>query len=71
LAQDVEKRKAEPKTLHFLSLKQDIVGWLQVEKWGLKYGIFTQAKKLKKLLACSDCNKWLDGQCNNIETVTT
>ena len=41
-AQDVEKKKAEPKTPHFLSLKQDIVGWLQVEKWGLKYVMFTQ-----------------------------
>jgi hypothetical protein len=27
LAQDVEKKKAEPRTPHFLSLKQDIVAW--------------------------------------------
>jgi len=26
-AQDVEKKKAEPKTPHFLSLNQDIVAW--------------------------------------------
>jgi hypothetical protein len=27
LAQDVEKKKAEPRTPHFLSLTQDIVAW--------------------------------------------
>ena len=36
-AQDVEKKKAEPKTRHFLSLNQDIVALSQKEKCGLKY----------------------------------
>jgi len=27
LAQDIEKKKAEPKTPHFFSLNQDIVAW--------------------------------------------
>jgi hypothetical protein len=36
-AQDVEKKKAEPKTPHFLSLNQYIVAWSQEEKCGLKY----------------------------------
>jgi hypothetical protein len=39
LAQDVEKKKAEPRTQHFLSLKQDIVSGSQREKCGLKYDI--------------------------------
>jgi len=39
LAQDVEKKKAEPKAPHFFSLNQDIVAWSQEEKWGLKYVI--------------------------------
>jgi hypothetical protein len=39
LAQDVEKKKAELKTPHFLSLNQDIVAWSQKEKCGLKYVI--------------------------------
>jgi hypothetical protein len=38
-AQDVEKKKAEPKTPHFLSLKQDIVVCSYEEKCGLKYVI--------------------------------
>jgi hypothetical protein len=38
-AQDVEKKKAEPKTPHFLSSNQDIVAWSQEEKCGLKYVI--------------------------------
>jgi hypothetical protein len=37
LAQDVEKKKAEPKTPHFLSLNQDIVARSQEEECGLKY----------------------------------
>ena len=37
--QDVEKKKAEPKTPHFLSLNQDIVFWSQKQKCGLKYEI--------------------------------
>ena len=36
-AHDVEKKKAEPRTPHFLSSNQDIVAWSQEEKWGLKY----------------------------------
>jgi len=39
LAQDLEKKKAEPKTPHFLSLNQDIVASSQEEKCGLKYVI--------------------------------
>jgi hypothetical protein len=39
LAQDVEKKKAEPRIPHFLSLNQDIVAWSQEEKCGLKYVI--------------------------------
>jgi len=39
LAQDVEKKKAELKTPHFLSLNRDIVAWSQERKWGLKYDI--------------------------------
>jgi hypothetical protein len=35
-AQDVEKKKAEPKTPHFLGLNQDIVASSQDEKCGLK-----------------------------------
>ena len=38
-AQDVEKKKAEPKTPHLLSLNQDIVAGSQNEKCGLKYVI--------------------------------
>jgi hypothetical protein len=45
LAQDVEKKKAEPKTPHFFRLNQDIVASPQDEKCGLKYVIFTQEKK--------------------------
>jgi len=37
--QDIEKKKAEPKTPHFLSLKQDMVACSQEGKWGLKYVI--------------------------------
>jgi len=38
-AQDIEMKKAEPKTPHFLSLNPDIVAWSQGEKCGLKYVI--------------------------------
>ena len=38
-AQDVEKKKAELKTPHFLRLNQDIVASPQDEKCGLKYVI--------------------------------
>ena len=37
--QEVEKKKAEPRTPHFLSLNQDAVAWPQEEKCGLKYEI--------------------------------
>jgi hypothetical protein len=36
-AQDLEKKKAEPKTPHFLSSTQDIVASPQDQKCGLKY----------------------------------
>jgi hypothetical protein len=38
-AQDVEKKKAEPKAPHFLSLSQDIVASSQEGKCELKYVI--------------------------------
>mgnify|MGYP001824191682 CR=1 FL=1 len=44
LAQDLEKKKAEPKTPHFLSLNQYIVPWSQNEKCGLKYVMHSPAK---------------------------
>ena len=50
-AQDVEKKKAEPVTPHFLSLNQDIVAGSQEVKCGLKYGIFTQPRNSMKLFA--------------------
>jgi len=37
LAQDIEKKKAEVRTPHFLSLIQDIVAWSQKQKCELKY----------------------------------
>jgi len=50
-AQDVEKKKAEPKTPHFLSSNQDIVASPQDEKCGLKYVMFTRARKSTDLFA--------------------
>jgi hypothetical protein len=38
-AQDVETKKAEPKTPHFLNLTQDIVASPQEAKCGLKYAM--------------------------------
>jgi hypothetical protein len=35
-AQDVEKKKAEQKTPHFLSVNQDIVAWFQEKKCELR-----------------------------------
>jgi len=34
-AQDVEKKNAEPKTPHFLSVNQDILARSQKAKWGV------------------------------------
>ena len=39
LAQDVEKKEAEPRTPHFLRSNQDIVVRSQKQKCGLKYVI--------------------------------
>jgi len=39
LARDVEKKKAEPRTPHFLSLDQDIVACSLEAECGLKYDI--------------------------------
>jgi len=39
--QDIEKKKAEPKTPHFLSLKQDMVACSQEGKCELKYVMFS------------------------------
>jgi hypothetical protein len=43
-AQDVEKKKAEPKTPHFLAIYQDIVACSQKQKWGLKYVMFSPGR---------------------------
>jgi hypothetical protein len=54
-------KKAEPVTPHFLSLNQDIVGWPQEVKCGLKYVIHSlraefglQIKTIKKGRAIAD-----------------
>jgi hypothetical protein len=44
LAQDIEKKKAEQKTPHFLGINQDIVAWSQEGKCGLKYVIYTPGR---------------------------
>ena len=36
-AQEIEKKKAEPVTPHFLNLNQDIIAGSQEVKCGLKY----------------------------------
>ena len=41
LTPDVEKKIAEQRTPHLLSLNQDIVAWSQEEKCGLKYDIYS------------------------------
>ena len=43
-AQDVERKKAEPRIPHLLSLNQDIVAWSQEEKCALKYVIHILAR---------------------------
>ena len=43
------RKKAEPKTPHFLSLNQDIVAWSQDEKCGLKYVICTFGRPVRTL----------------------
>jgi hypothetical protein len=45
LAQDVEMKKAELVTSHFLNLKQDTVGCSQNEKWAFKYVIHILKEK--------------------------
>jgi len=47
--QDLEKKKAEPRTPHFLSLNQNIVAWSQEEKCGLKYVIYTFRRPVRTL----------------------
>jgi len=47
-APDVGKKKAEPKTPHFLSFNQDIVACSQEGKWGLKYVIHSFGKMGRK-----------------------
>ena len=47
-AQDVGKKKAEPKTPHFLSLNQDIVAGYQKRKCRLKYVIHTPRARIEK-----------------------
>ena len=46
--QMLRRKKAEPKTPHFLSLNQDIVAWPQEEKCELKYVIYTFGNFLEK-----------------------
>jgi len=36
----LKRKKAEPRTPHFLSLNQDIVAWSQKVKCALKYELF-------------------------------
>ena len=45
--QDVENKKAQAKTPHFLSLKQDIVAGSQEKKCELKYVIYIQGRHKK------------------------
>jgi len=40
----LRRKKAEPRTPHFLSLNQDIVARSQTGKWGLKYDTHTLGK---------------------------
>jgi len=40
----LRRKKAEPRTPHFLSLNQDIVAWSQEEKCGLKYVMLSLSK---------------------------
>jgi len=47
-AQDVEKKKTEPRTPHFFSLNQDIVALSQDGKCRLKYVIYSLVKLGKK-----------------------
>ena len=47
-AQDVEKKKVEPKTPHFFSLNQNIVASFQDEKCGLKYVMHIPKAEMKK-----------------------
>jgi hypothetical protein len=45
----LRRKKAEPRTPHFLSLNQDIVAWSQEEKCGLKYVIYSFSKPVETL----------------------
>jgi hypothetical protein len=58
LAQYVEKKKAEPKTPHFLSLNQDIVAGSQEEKCGLKY-VMQTSRKRAALITLHSNTEWL------------
>jgi hypothetical protein len=50
------RKKAEPKTPHFLSLHQNIVAGSQKQKCGLKYVIYTfKNKKAEPLLTLPSC----------------
>jgi len=55
----LKRKKAEPKTPHFLSLNQNVVAWSQEQKCGLKYVISTQLTKAKQLSSLSDCMRLL------------
>ena len=48
VAQDLEKKKGEPKTPHFLSLNQDIVAGSQKRKCGLKYDMYSLRESVGK-----------------------
>jgi hypothetical protein len=54
LAQGVEKKEAESKTPHFLSLNQDIVAWSQNEKCRLKYDMLSPTRKVGEFVSNLD-----------------
>ena len=58
VAQDLEKNKAEPRTPHFSSLNQDIVGWSQKEKCGLKYVIRSLGRPVWTSVEHTHAEQW-------------
>ena len=57
-AQDVEMKKAEPKTPHLPSLNQDIVVYSQEQECELKYDMSSQNQKSIELVSASNCSCW-------------
>jgi hypothetical protein len=56
LAQDLEEKKAEPRTPHFLRLKQDIVVCSQEQKCGLKYVMHIPGRHEKSGAEAPQCS---------------